>query len=231
MADLKLAPSHLLVRARDDRGVRIVSVGGEADLRTEHRLTDALRKVVLRSDRPLVLDLGGLRFCSAHAMGVIADMASGTAHRGVSMAVVGLTATNARVWLLTDVPIPVQYATVELAVSALSTARPGSVDQDVDVDPSTARLLAELEGLHRALIVRAVVEQATGMLMERLECTSEDAFAVLVHDSRRSHRTLYEVAADRLRSSAEAVAKHDRRSHIVSYPAQVHRTPSPEPAA
>jgi anti-anti-sigma factor len=208
MPDLRiLSPAHdLVVSARDAKSVRIVAVAGEADLQTEHRLSRALRDTLPKVGAALVLDLTGLSFCSAYAMGVLVDMVGSTAHRGVNIAVVGLPPITARVWLLTDIPIPVQYATVDLAVAALTIQPVHSVPAQPDSEPGTTRLLAELDGLRRALSTRAVIEQAKGMIMERIGCTSQTAFDLLVQQSQRTDRKVLDLAADEIRSSEVTAA-------------------------
>jgi anti-anti-sigma factor len=234
MADLRLIAYNpdLVVRSRDECGARVICVGGEADLQTEHRLSRALRDVMPPTGTPLIVDLTGLTFCSAYALGVLVDMVGSIAHRGDRVAVVGLPAITARVWLLTDVPIPVQYASVDRAVAGL-TAAADRAASSVDAEAGTARLLAEVDGLRRALATRAIIEQATGMLMERLTCTSEDAFNLIVLRSRRSARRLHEVAADYLRSGAETAAVHAHApiADFPSSPGASSEPPGPESAA
>lgn len=57
------------------------------------------------------------------------------------------------------------------------------------------RLRAEAEGLRRAMRTRGVIEQAKGMLAERLDCTPEQAFGHLVQLSQDSNRRLVDIAA------------------------------------
>lgn len=57
------------------------------------------------------------------------------------------------------------------------------------------RLRAEAEGLRRAMRTRGVIEQAKGMLAERLECTPEEAFGHLVQLSQDTNRRLADIAA------------------------------------
>ena len=206
MADLRLLSSRhdLLVRARDERGTRIVTVSGEADLQTEHRLSSALRGALKSAGRVVVLDLSGLTFCSAYAMRVLVDMVSSTTHQGSSVAVVGLPPVTARVWLLTEVPVPIQYASVELAVAALADVPAPRTLEQMEQDAGTAKLLIELGALRRALASRAVIEQAKGMIMERLTCTSEEAFNLIVLQSQQSARKLHDVAVEYVRSGAES---------------------------
>ncbi|MFJ8622214.1 SpoIIE family protein phosphatase [Kitasatospora sp. NPDC093550] len=57
------------------------------------------------------------------------------------------------------------------------------------------RLRAEAEGLRRAMRTRGVIEQAKGILAERLGCTPDEAFGHLVRLSQDSNRRLAEIAA------------------------------------
>ncbi len=234
MADLRLLSSgrDLVVRPRDELGVRIISVSGEADLQTEHRLSNALRDALPTAGSAVVLDLTGLTFCSAYAMGVLVDMVGSAVRRGVKVALVGLPPITARVWLFTDVPIPLQYGSVGLAVAALTKPARRWTDQQVDVGPGTARLLAELDVLRRALSTRATIEQAKGMLMERLSCTSEQAFNLIVLQSQQTARRLHDIAADYVRSGGE-LESAGAASHLSGVPSRMPaaRPPDPEPAA
>jgi anti-anti-sigma factor len=233
MAELRLLSSghDLVVRTRDESGVRIVSVAGEADLQTEHRLSRALRDALPEAGSAVVLDLSGLTFCSAYAMGVLVDMVGSAVHEGVKLVLVGLPPITARVWLFTEVPVPVQYASVKLAVAALATPARRWTDRQADVSPGTARLLAELDVLRRALSTRATIEQAKGMLMERLSCSSEQAFDMIVLQSQQTARRLQDVAVDFVSdgesgSVAAASQVSDLASPVPSSPPR-----DPEPAA
>lgn len=233
MADLRLLSSghDLVVGKRDVGSVRIISVAGEADLQTEHRLSRALRDAMPRAGPSVVVDLSGLTFCSAYAMGVLVDMVGSAVHQGVKLVLVGLPPITARVWLFTDVAVPVQYASVELAVAALTTPARRWTDQQPDLGPGTARLLAELDVLRRAISTRATIEQAKGMLTERLSCTSEQAFNLIVLQSQQTARRLNDIAADYVRSdresdSADAASHADLTSRV-----SVALPPDPEPAA
>ncbi|MFE2110104.1 SpoIIE family protein phosphatase [Kitasatospora sp. NPDC059463] len=57
------------------------------------------------------------------------------------------------------------------------------------------RLRTEAEGLRRAMRSRGVIEQAKGMLTERLGCTPDEAFAYLVHLSQDTNRKVVDLAA------------------------------------
>ena len=228
MADLRiLSTGHdLMVRARDENGARVVSIGGEADLQTEHRLSRALRDAVPTHGTPLVIDLTDLRFCSAYAMGVLVDITGSTVHRGINVALVGLPPVTARVWLLTEVPVPVQYASVELAVAALT----GPAAQ-LEGEPDTVRLVAEVAGLRRALATRAIIEQAKGMLMERLTCTSEEAFNLIVLQSQQSSRRLHDIASEYVQSGAGNAAGNGLSRLADRRVGKAPDAPDPEPAA
>lgn len=60
---------------------------------------------------------------------------------------------------------------------------------------SVQRLQAEVDGLRRAQRSRAVLEQAKGLLVGRLGCTPDEAFAHLSQISQRSNMKVSEVAA------------------------------------
>jgi hypothetical protein len=117
----------------------------------------------------------------------------------------------------------VQYASVKLAVAALARPARRWTDRQADVSPGTARLLAELDVLRRALSTRATIEQAKGMLMERLSCTSEQAFDMIVLQSRQTARRLQDVAVDYVRSEGE--------SGSVTAASQVSDLPSTRPSS
>ncbi|TYC76273.1 SpoIIE family protein phosphatase [Streptomyces sp. CB01881] len=57
------------------------------------------------------------------------------------------------------------------------------------------RLRAEADGLRRAMRSRGVIEQAKGMLTERLGCTPDEAFGHLVQLSQDTNRKLADIAA------------------------------------
>ncbi|MGK4585477.1 SpoIIE family protein phosphatase [Kitasatospora sp. HPMI-4] len=60
------------------------------------------------------------------------------------------------------------------------------------------RLRAELDGLRAAMRTRGVIEQAKGLLTERLCCTPDEAFEELVRRSRDGNRKVVELAAELL---------------------------------
>ncbi|MFB7668520.1 SpoIIE family protein phosphatase [Kitasatospora sp. NPDC056138] len=60
------------------------------------------------------------------------------------------------------------------------------------------RLRAEADGLRAAMRTRGVIEQAKGLLTERLSCTPDQAFEELVRRSQESNRKLVELAAELL---------------------------------
>jgi PAS domain-containing protein len=73
---------------------------------------------------------------------------------------------------------------------------------DLDWAARVQRLEAEVAGLRRAMVSRSVIEQAKGVLAERLGCSPEDAFAHLSAVSQRSNVRLADVAASVLASMA-----------------------------
>ncbi|MGW4895962.1 SpoIIE family protein phosphatase [Kitasatospora sp. NPDC004240] len=71
------------------------------------------------------------------------------------------------------------------------------------------RLRAEVEGLRRAMRSRAVIEQAKGLLTERLGCTPEEAFGHLVRLSQDTNRKLVDLAAGLLGTAAPPEGEAD----------------------
>ncbi|GAA4217925.1 SpoIIE family protein phosphatase [Actinocatenispora rupis] len=85
-----------------------------------------------------------------------------------------------------------------------------SPDEQVPAEPTealasvVARLRDELSGMRRAMRNRAVIEQAKGVLVERLGVTPDDAFDQLVRLSQRTNIKLAEVAAALVGATAPA---------------------------
>ncbi|WP_441248050.1 SpoIIE family protein phosphatase [Kitasatospora sp. McL0602] len=68
------------------------------------------------------------------------------------------------------------------------------------------RLRAEVEGLRTAMHTRGLIEQAKGLLVERLVCTPERAFDELVRRSQQDNRKLVDIAAELIAAAAPAEA-------------------------
>lgn len=78
-------------------------------------------------------------------------------------------------------------------------------------DRHVAALSAEVAGLQRAMETRAVIEQAKGMLVERLGCTPDEAFQVLAMQSQQENRKLRDIAAEQVRLIPVASNGNDAR--------------------
>jgi GAF domain-containing protein len=114
-----------------------------------------------------------------------------------------------------SVPLPFQGATI----GALNTyaGRPRIVD-DNDVElaeevaawvaiavgnaEAAARTSEDLTHLRTAMMSRALIEQAKGILMERHKIKEDEAFTVLTHASQRTNTKLRDVAEDLVRTGA-----------------------------
>ncbi|MFJ4681608.1 SpoIIE family protein phosphatase [Kitasatospora sp. NPDC088783] len=70
------------------------------------------------------------------------------------------------------------------------------------LEATVDRLRTELEGLRTAMRTRAVIEQAKGVLVERLGCTPDQAFDALVRRSQDENRKLAQLAADLVATAA-----------------------------
>ncbi|MFI6151406.1 GAF and ANTAR domain-containing protein [Kitasatospora sp. NPDC051170] len=68
-------------------------------------------------------------------------------------------------------------------------------DETTVLREAVDRLRAEAEGLRRAMRTRGVIEQAKGMLTERLGCTPDEAFGHLVRLSQDTNRRVADIAA------------------------------------
>lgn len=72
---------------------------------------------------------------------------------------------------------------------------PDSADAAV-LAATVDRLRTEIDGLHAAMRTRGVIEQAKGVLMERLACSADEAFAHLARQSQDRNRKVVEIAAE-----------------------------------
>jgi GAF domain-containing protein len=61
---------------------------------------------------------------------------------------------------------------------------------------ASARATIDVANMRQAMVSRAVIEQAKGILMERYKVTAEQAFTLLTHASQRSNVKLREIAEE-----------------------------------
>jgi GAF domain-containing protein len=106
-----------------------------------------------------------------------------------------------------SVPLPFQGATIG-ALNIYSTRAGAFRDADVSLGEeaaafvaiavanaeAAARATSDADNLRRAMVSRAVIEQAKGILMERYKVTAEQAFTLLTHASQRTNVKLRDVA-------------------------------------
>ena len=114
-----------------------------------------------------------------------------------------------------SIPLPFQGATI----GALDTyaGRPhafGEADVALGEDVASwlalavsnaeaaARTEEDLAHMRKAMMSRAVIEQAKGILMERHKVTDDQAFTILTHASQQTNVKLRDVAADLVRTGA-----------------------------
>ena len=114
-----------------------------------------------------------------------------------------------------SVPLPFQGATI----GALNTyaGRPQVIDDhDIELAEEVAAWLAiaignaeaaartseDLTQLRTAMMSRACIEQAKGILMERHKIKEDDAFTILTHASQRTNTKLRDVAEELIRTGA-----------------------------
>jgi GAF domain-containing protein len=114
-----------------------------------------------------------------------------------------------------SVPLPFQGATI----GALNTyaRRPGVIDDhDIELAEEVAAWLAiaignaeaaartseDLTHLRTAMMSRACIEQAKGILMERHKIEEDEAFTILTHASQRTNTKLRDAAEELVRTGA-----------------------------
>ena len=114
-----------------------------------------------------------------------------------------------------SVPLPFQGA----MIGALNTyaGRPNAFGDDdiilsqeiagwlaiaVENAEAAARTAEDLVHLRTAMLSRAVIEQAKGVLMERYKITQDQAFTLLTHSSQRTNVKLRDVAEELVRTGA-----------------------------
>ncbi len=85
------------------------------------------------------------------------------------------------------------------------------MNDDLDWAGRVQRLEAEVAGLRRAMSSRAVIEQAKGVLAERMGCSPEDAFGQLSALSQRSNVRLADLAASIVSAIVPVPAKAANR--------------------
>jgi len=73
-------------------------------------------------------------------------------------------------------------------------------------DERIAALVRDVENLHAKAKTAGVIAQAKGVIMSTMQCGPDAAFAVLVAESQRQNRKLWEIAA-------ELAAAQDAESH------------------
>jgi GAF domain-containing protein len=114
-----------------------------------------------------------------------------------------------------SVPLPFQGATI----GALNTyaGRPQFLDDnDVEIAEevaawvgvavgnaeAAARTMEDPNHLRTAMMSRAVIEQAKGILMERHKIKEDEAYTILTHASQRTNTKLRDVASELIRTGA-----------------------------
>lgn len=121
------------------------------------------------------------------------------------------------------VPVTAEGVTATVTLYAFRPWRLAAADAEV-VRGSAARVVAELlcdgacagaeaeaEQLRTAMVSRAVIDQARGIVMHMLDCDAQDAFGVLRVLSQRTNRKLNAVAAQLVRGRGRDGVRELRR--------------------
>jgi GAF domain-containing protein len=114
-----------------------------------------------------------------------------------------------------SVPLPFQGATIG-ALNTYATRPQFLDDRDVEIAEevaawvgvavgnaeAAARTIEDPNHLRTAMMSRAVIEQAKGILMERHKIKEDEAYTILTHASQRTNMKLREVAAELVQTGA-----------------------------
>lgn len=111
--------------------VAVVRVVGEVDLCTVDVLRTALDSVVAQRPAWVIVDLGGLGFCSARGLTVLSQAGDVALGCGVGYVVAGVSAWLDRVWAMgwTAAQRPIGFPTAADAVLAASAHQIGAQDR------------------------------------------------------------------------------------------------------
>ena len=184
-------------------------VVGEVDLEAESAFEQGLHGAVMLTDVGLVLDLTRLAYCSPRGAEVCTSFVRSATERGLGVAVVGLSCRHTQMWLLTGTPVPVQYPTTADAVNALLPPATRADARSRGEASSLQELQEQVHHIRMAMLNQATIERAKGRLMERLQCSAEEAFAILSRLSQQSNCKLYLIAEDVLASTPDDVSGAD----------------------
>ncbi len=86
-------------------------------------------------------------------------------------------------------------------VERFDRARPAVTDVVEQSEPASENEHELVVQLREALVSRAPIEQAKGILMGLHRCTADDAFRILRRMSNDTNRKLHDVAADLIRDT------------------------------
>jgi AmiR/NasT family two-component response regulator len=188
---------HWLARSGSELEIRldfrpellIAGLTGRLSNRSARLLRSVLHDGWTQRPERALIDATALAHCDAAALAKLVEAVQETAAGPV--AIVGLD-PGQRAHLTrrfeSGALLVRTFATMPEAVDAMM-ALPGAAP------PDQATLLAEVRQLHRALVSRAAIDQAKGILMAVYGLDAEAAFALLAWHSRNNRVPLRELAA------------------------------------
>ncbi|MFD9128189.1 SpoIIE family protein phosphatase [Kitasatospora sp. NPDC059571] len=106
-----------------------------------------------------------------------------------------------------------------------SGGEPAADPERAVLEAAVDRLRAEAEGLRAAMRTRAVIEQAKGLLAERLGCTPEEAFERLSALSQDANRKVADLAAELLGATGRTPGRPPAPARSAPGPASAPRSP------
>ncbi|GAA1648208.1 hypothetical protein GCM10009744_44470 [Kribbella alba] len=165
-------------------------LSGQLAARSRKYLRASFRDALTQRPERLVVDTSGLVSCDDQGLVGLAESLDRTVPDAVPVAVCGLAPAHRDTFVRVSAErnldvraVPSFQDAVQQLMSAPGAPRP---DQET--------LLAEVRNLHRALLTRATIDQAKGILMVVYGLDQDAAFALLVWHSRCSRLPLRELA-------------------------------------
>ncbi len=197
-----VVPSAFLQITTHPAGTRtLVTVSGEIDIDTEQTLQRALRLALARSSEGVDLDLAGVGFCDCSGLNVLLRVRRIALADGKTLRVRAADPCVERLLALTDTS---SLLTSERApfngVVDDRPDRPSAAMHDLleenGVADEAEELRVEVVQLKRAMVTRADIDLARGVLMASYGLSPEDAWSVLVDVSQHTNTKLHQLAED-----------------------------------
>ncbi|MEV8371111.1 ANTAR domain-containing protein [Kribbella sp. NPDC056861] len=171
-------------------GLLVVRLLGSLEAHSGRRLRSSFRDVLSYRPERLVVDAAGLTNCDRPGLEVLLESLCGSDSE-VPLIAVSSLAPQARKLVdpvSTDQQLKIRiFCSFDEAVERIMAEPAASL-------PASDLLLADLRNLRRALLTRAAIDQAKGILMVIYDLDDDAAFALLVWHSRNGRVAVRDLA-------------------------------------